>query len=164
MSSDSRVWVYQSSREFTNDEVVEIKEEAEGFIETWAAHGQSLKASAEIFHNRFIVIFVDEKQAMASGCSIDDSVDFIKEIETSFHTSLFDRMIIAYKQENIIFTCTLNEFEQFFAEGKINKNTIVFNNLVSTKSEFETNWKVPLKDSWHNQLVKRENADHHDKY
>jgi hypothetical protein len=31
--------------------------------------------------------------------------------------------------------------------GKINDDTIVFNNLVSTKAEFETNWETPLKDS-----------------
>ena len=31
--------------------------------------------------------------------------------------------------------------------GKINDETIVFNNLVTTKQELETNWAIPLKDS-----------------
>ena len=153
MSSDSRVWIYQSNRQFTIEETAEIKEKAEGFIETWTAHGQLLKAAVEIFYNLFIVIFVDEKQATASGCSIDDSVDFIKEIEKTFSTSLFDRMIVAYKKENKIFTCKRNEFEKLLAEEAINNKTIVFNNLVNTKSEFETNWEIPLAKSWHQQLL-----------
>lgn len=153
LPSDSQVWIYQSNREFTNEESTEIKELAEGFIETWSAHGQLLKAAIEIFYNRFIVIFVDEKQATASGCSIDDSVDFIKEIEKKISTSLFDRMTVAYKKENKIFTCRLNEFKKLLVEGTINENTIVFNNLVNTKSGFETNWEIPLKNSWYQQLL-----------
>jgi len=31
--------------------------------------------------------------------------------------------------------------------GKINEDTIVFNNLVETKIDFETKWEISLKDS-----------------
>jgi hypothetical protein len=30
----------------------------------------------------------------------------------------------------------------------ITPDTIYFNNLVATKQELETNWMVPVKDSW----------------
>ena len=34
----------------------------------------------------------------------------------------------------------------------VSAQTIVFNNLVNTKIEYEENWEVPLEDSWHNRF------------
>jgi hypothetical protein len=31
---------------------------------------------------------------------------------------------------------------------EVNDDTIVFNNLVQTKRDFEAKWQVPYKDSW----------------
>jgi hypothetical protein len=31
----------------------------------------------------------------------------------------------------------------------VSKNTIVFNNLVATKEEYENHWEVPAEESWH---------------
>ena len=40
-------------------------------------------------------------------------------------------------------------------KGKqINKETIVFNNLVKTVEEYKNIWEIELKNSWHNKFVK----------
>lgn len=153
MSPNSRVWIYQADKEFLPEQEKEILKEGEKFISSWAAHGQKLKASFNIFYHRFIVIVVDEAQAMASGCSIDKCVHFMQQLEKQFSLSLLDRMNIAYKADDKVRSCSLPEFNSKIAKGEISENTIVFNNLVTSKAEFDKGWETPLKNSWHKQLL-----------
>ena len=153
MPSNARVWVYQSVRMLTSAEVDAILIEGKKFVENWSAHGAVLNAGFEIMYDRFIVLCVDEEQAMASGCSIDKSVQFIKQLEQQFGLNLFDRMQVAYKQGEIIHACSLAEFEKMAAAYHVNENTIVFNNMITTKLGFETEWEVPLKKSWQNRVL-----------
>ena len=41
---------------------------------------------------------------------------------------------------------------QILSDKSVTGDTIVFNNLVNTKIEFETAWEVPAKDSWHKHM------------
>lgn len=150
---DTRAWIYQSSRELTEDEAAEIREKANAFADKWTAHGKAMRASIEIFYNRFIAVFADESQAMASGCSIDSSVRFIQQLEKEYSISLLERMNVAYKKGSEVHAVHLNRFRELLQQGEVNENTVVFNNLVNTKADFEKSWEVPLKDSWHKQLV-----------
>ena len=128
---------------------MEILKKAETFLEAWTAHGKALKACIGIFYARFVIIFVDEKQALASGCSIDKALHFIQSLEREFVIKLLDRMLVAYRNENEICSCTMPVFRNLIETNEVNENTIVFNNLVSTKADFESKWEAPLKDSWH---------------
>lgn len=153
LSGNSRVWVYQSSKTLSDQEVSEILSEGKKFINSWAAHGAELSASFAIFYNRFIVLFADETQVKASGCSIDASVHFIQRIQKAFDLDLFDRLTIAYKLNDEIETIHMSEFEEAIESGRLNEETTVFNNLVETKTEFENAWEIPLKESWHKKLM-----------
>lgn len=155
MPLHSRVWVYQSERELTSAETESIKRKAQEFVAQWTSHDQLMKACIEIFHNRFIVVCVDEKTAPSSGCGIDKSVKFIQELEKNFSVSLMDRMIVAYRKgltptlsegEGEVLTCHVSELKNL---GEV----FVFNNLVATKEELEKNWEVPIEKSWHKQFV-----------
>ena len=146
MPAHSRVWVYQSGREFTSSEVESIRKKAEEFISQWTSHDQLMKASIEIFHNLFVVVCVDEKTAPASGCGIDKSVKFIQELEKELSVSLMDRMQAACRSNGKIISCKLPEL-------KDHKGETVFNNLVHTKEELEKNWEVPIEKSWHKQFI-----------
>ena len=154
MPVHSRIWIYQANREFSAKELEEIKITSDLFIEQWTSHNNRMNACIEILYHRFIVIVADETTAPASGCGIDKSVHFIQQLEKEYSVSLFDRMQVAYKKENVIQSCSLQQFEQLIAEGNINENTIVFNNLITTKQEMETAWEVPLKNSWHAKLIR----------
>ncbi|OUW72803.1 MAG: ABC transporter ATPase, partial [Flavobacteriaceae bacterium TMED204] len=39
----ARVWIYPANRSFSEDEIAEIKEKAEVFLEQWTAHGAHLQ-------------------------------------------------------------------------------------------------------------------------
>jgi hypothetical protein len=149
----TRVWIYQANRELTDSEVIDIRNRSAIFVGQWAAHGSKLEAAIEVFYNRFLVIFVDEDQAAASGCSIDTSVQFVRDLEVGFNITLMDRMLLAYKQGTDIKVEKMADFEESMEVGTITEETIVFNNLVSTKADFESNWEVKLKDSWHSRML-----------
>ena len=153
MPLHSKVWIYQCNREFSENELREIKNKSGLFIEQWTSHSKQMNACIEIFYNRFIVIAADETTAPASGCGIDKSVHFIKQVEKDYSVNLFDRMLVAYKNGDAVESCDLRQFETLIANGKVSENTIVFNNLVTSRQEMETAWEVPLQNSWHAKLI-----------
>ncbi len=153
LPDNTRVWVYQCNRSLNKNEVDSIKEQGADFLKKWSAHGAKLDAAFEVLHNQFIALFVDEEQAKATGCSIDRSVRLIKSFEREFSVKLFDRDCVAYRSGKDISVLSSREFINKVRNGELNPDTIVFNNLVSTKKEFETKWEVPLKESWHSKLI-----------
>jgi hypothetical protein len=153
MPDNSRVWIYQSNRILSDLEVNEINKMAQHFVPSWDAHGALLAASVRVLNHLFIVILVDENVTQISGCAIDKSVAFIKRVEQQFNVNLFDRMNVAYQSDKIIEICTMQQFQELINAGKVNDQTIVFNNLVGSKKEFEINWQIPLYKSWHKRLL-----------
>jgi len=153
MPSDARVWVYQSNRQMADAEVDSIKKSGQLFLKDWAAHGANLKSSLDVLYNRFVVIAVDEQQALASGCSIDKSVRFIKDMEQQLNINFFDRMQVAYRDNNDIVACSISEFEKLASQKLVDGSTIVFNNMVTTKQEFDSQWEIPLKQSWQSRVL-----------
>lgn len=149
ISENSRVWIYQSDRPFTIEEEQAIQKILNDFTTEWQAHGHALAALAEIYHHQFIVLSVDEQIAGATGCSIDKSVHLMKELESRFNISLFDRFRMAYKSGDDIINCSREEFEERIKEGIVNAQTLVFNNMISTRRELESSWNIPLAESWH---------------
>ncbi|PHR74042.1 MAG: ABC transporter ATPase [Lutibacter sp.] len=149
LPQDTRVWIYQSNREFSDREVVQISEKIETFMATWKRHGDDLKTSYVIKYNQFIVFGVDENLNNVSGCSIDSSVHFIQEIEKEFGVDLMNKMNTAFRIGKNINIVSLADFQKFVKENKISEETIVFNNMVKSKIEFDTNWEVPANKSWH---------------
>jgi len=145
----SRIWIYQSSRKFNDDEVERLGARLEDFLTQWTAHGQSLEAGFEIKYSRFIVIGLNQENASASGCSIDASVHFIQELEKEFETDLLDKMNVTYYTGDYIAYKPLNEFKAMAKAKSVSKSTIVFNNLINIKSEYLENWEVPVEESWH---------------
>lgn len=149
LPEDSRVWIYQASRSFSKEEIVEIEKDLDNFVEEWTAHGQDLRAGYEIRYNRFIILGLDQGMNMASGCSIDASVHFIQSLEKRYQLELLDKMNVSYKQGEYIAYKPLLEFKKMAKEKAVSEKTIVFNNLVNNKAEYLEHWEVPASESWH---------------
>ena len=146
--SHARVWVYQSNHSFTEEQVKTIDNELQEFADQWSAHQVQLSAFGKIYHNLFVVVMVDEAIAAASGCSIDSSVHFVQSLEKRHNISLFDRLNIAYRSEEGIELADQTAFENKASNGEITADTIVFNNLVKDKSDFESSWELPASKTW----------------
>ncbi len=154
LPAHSRVWVYTSNREFTETEVKRIIELGVEFANSWKVHGEDLNAGFEVVYNRFLVFGVDEVVAGASGCSIDSSVRLMTTIEKEFNAVLLDKLNLAFHgSQNTIEVLPMFEFQKEMDNGGIHSETIVFNNLVETVGELNSSWEIPLKASWHKQLL-----------
>ena len=131
----------------------ELKAIVNRFAQNWVSHNNQLRAHGDVLHDRFILLAVDESQAGASGCSIDKSVHFLKQLENELGVDLFDRMTFAWKEGDKVKTANQTEFSNLFQNGEITSETLVFDNLVKTKGELEEKWLKPLNQSWHKRFV-----------
>ncbi|MFV0565393.1 MAG: ABC transporter ATPase [Flavobacteriaceae bacterium] len=153
LPEESRVWIYQANRSFTDVEIEEIQEKLNTFIDNWTAHGSDLQAGYQIKYKRFIVIALNQNLNKATGCSIDASVSFIQQLEKDYQVDLLDKMNVSYKQGEFIAYKSLTDFKTMAKQKAVSKNTIVFNNLVTNIAEFNENWEVPASESWHNRFL-----------
>ncbi|MGB5700590.1 ABC transporter ATPase [Muriicola sp.] len=153
LPDSARIWIYQSNRNFTEEELKEINDLLTQFLTEWTAHGAALEAAFEIRYNRFIVIGLDQSNAAASGCSIDTSVHFIQGLEKRYGVELMDRMNVSFKQGDYITYKSMSDFKKMAKSKAISKNTIVFNNLVANKQEYLEHWEVPASESWHGRFI-----------
>lgn len=149
---ESKIWIYQSNRKFSDDEISEITTDLESFLQNWAAHGTALECGYEIKYNRFIIIAVNEENQSATGCSIDKSVQFIQNLEQKYKVDLLDKMNVTYKIGDHIAHKSLLDFKKMAKDKAVTANTVVFNNLVNNLEEYHENWEVPAADSWHNRF------------
>lgn len=148
MPAHARAWVYKAARDLGQAEQKLIRERGAAFTAGWAAHGAPLDACVDVLHDRFVVVAVDEAQAEASGCSIDKSVGFIKQLEQDLNLMLTDRMVVVVEREGRVQGVRLQELPTLLAEGLIGLDTIVFDDLVATVGDLRERFRVRLADSW----------------
>ncbi len=136
----SRVWVYKSNRFFSQKEVKEIQEKLNSFTEKWHAHDRQLKAVAELIYHSVIVIMVDEEQVSASGCSIDKSVHFIKNLSSQYSFNVYDRSKILFIKNNTPYWLTFQKAIDIKPKQVVNEN-------ISSFKEFKTDFFIPFEES-----------------
>jgi hypothetical protein len=147
-SDESRVWIYQSGRRFTEQQQLEIDEQLHQFYSQWTTHGAPVKGWAKLVYGQFIVVLADETGSNVSGCSTDGMVRIIKSIERQYDTNLFDRLTLTFLVKGAPQMLPLGQVQYAIDKGYINGDTLLFNNTVATKGELFSNWLIPLKDSW----------------
>lgn len=136
----SRIWIYSSDREITGTERIYVKEKLQEFVKGWAAHGKGLLATADVLFDRFILLAVDEQKVRASGCSIDSSVRFIKELGGELNVDFFNRLkLYVVKDEEIK--------RIHIADLKLHENDLLFDPMIADLNDFRENWLIPVKES-----------------
>jgi hypothetical protein len=152
LPDDSRIWIYQADRKFSDEEFAAIDIAARAFVDGWMAHGKPLEASYELKYNRFIVLAVNLEVEPVSGCSVDESVHFIQDLEKQYGVQLLDKMNVTFRQSGHIAHKTLADFRKMAKDKSVSGDTIVFNNLVNTVGEYREFWEVPAAESWHSRF------------
>lgn len=145
MPGHSRIWIYQANRMLTAPEKEYLVEGLTNLCDQWAAHGVPLRTSFTLQFDRFVVLAVEEG---ASGCSIDTSIHHLQGLQEKLGIDLFDRTRVAFWQGEEIVMHPLKELKRLFQNQTLGGDTIAFNNLVSTKAEWEKQWQAPVKESW----------------
>lgn len=145
---ESRVWLYQSSRQFSLSEALEMEELIGEFCSNWQAHGAGVKSYGNLFFGRFLVLMADESHTTVSGCSTDSSVRFVKALGERYGVDFFNRQHLAFVVRDRIEVLPMNQATYAFNNGFLSGDTLYFNNLAATKQQLLENWLIPVKDSW----------------
>ena len=143
-----KIWVYQLNRALEQAEEQSLLQELHYFVASWDAHGQLLAARAEIRHHHFVILGVDVQKTPPSGCAVDKSVHVLKKLEERFDVRLFDRMTLACFMDEHVTLFTKSSLKEAFEQGLVNEDTPFFNNLIESYEQLETDWLIPLKNSW----------------
>ena len=150
---NAKVWIYQSDSNLSSKDVELIEKEVKLFLNNWSSHNKEIESSYEIRYNRFLIIGLNENINSASGCSIDKSVNFIKNLQSILKVNFLNRLDVAYKIENEINSISLLEFQNMIREKKLSKDSIVYNNMIDTKKLYLNNWETTIENSWHKKYL-----------
>ena len=145
---NSRVWIYQSDRIFFMQEALEMETILQQFVAEWKSHGTPVKGYANLFFGRFIILMADENATGVSGCSTDSSVRLIKEIETKYAVSLFDRQMLTFYIKDKVEILPLSQLNYALENKFITADTLYFDNTVLNKEALENRWITPASNSW----------------
>lgn len=148
LPSDARLWIYQANRTFNPVEKEQLFNGLKVLCEQWSAHGTPLRTSFTIQFDQFVIMAVDEKVNGASGCSIDGTVRYMKKFQDQLGIDFFDRTLVAFLKEGKIITHPITELRNLIESQVLSAETVTFNNTLTTKSEWEKHWRVPVKDFW----------------
>ena len=150
---NAKVWIYQSDRNLSNIDIELIEREVKLFLNNWSSHNKEIESSFEIRYNRFLIIGLNENINSASGCSIDKSVNFIKNLQSILKVNFLNRLDVACKIGNEINSISLLEFQNMIRENKLSKDSIVYNNMIDTKKLYLNSWETTIENSWHKKFL-----------
>ncbi|MGB0849678.1 MAG: ABC transporter ATPase [Bacteroidia bacterium] len=154
LSGDGRIWIYVAKRTLNDSEVSQIKSKLADFCSSWAAHGNQLSAGFEVYYNQILVLAVDENVAPATGCSIDSANATFQEIETEMGLDLFNRMNLAFVDDERVRLIKMNDLNQAYRSGLINEDSRFLDNTISTLADFRERWEVRFDTAWAYKRIK----------
>jgi len=137
LPNTSRVWIYQNQEPISKENQALIQQKLDEFVASWAAHEVPLLAKASILEDYFIVLVVNEEITVASGCSIDTSVHFIKELEKTFQLKLFDRLHVLIEDNNTKKIVPFSDIQHY-------KGSFLFDPTITHLGDFRERWKKQL--------------------
>ena len=143
----ARIWVYQANRAFSDIEKTSIESFLPKAIQEWNAHGAGLKGSFEIRYNQVVIIGLDESDNAASGCSIDSSTQWFKQLGIELGIDFFDRTL-AIANGDTADMYPLPAIKQAVKDGFITAESKVLSPLIPNLAYYQTNWPELASDSW----------------
>ncbi|KGL58749.1 hypothetical protein [Polaribacter sp. Hel1_85] len=150
---NAKVWIYPSSRKFYPNEIEGVESKVKAFLESWKSDNENFKTSYKILYNRFIVLFADDENSPLTNKDIDASVSFILALQQEYEVELLDKMNACFKQGEYVQYKDLKDFKKLLKNKAVTAKSIIFDNLITTKVDFDNNWEIPIEDSWYNRYL-----------
>lgn len=148
MPPNAKVWIYASDKIINASQLETIHQMAVPFIQNWTAHQNQLKAEFAVLYNCFLVFMVDEGFNEISGCGIDKSVKLVKEIEQATSLNFFNRLKIQTIENQSINIYSKIEIVEKIENNTLTSNVKTFNNQVTNKLQFDSEWIIDLENAW----------------
>jgi hypothetical protein len=149
----SRVWVFGSNRRLQKQEVETLLATVDDFLDSWTAHGLPLTCARDWRHDRFLTIGVDQREAHASGCSIDGLYRSLRGLEQSLGFSLLAGGRVFYSDRGAIVCIDQEAFSTLAARGRVGADTVVFDTTCTTLGEWYDRFESSAGRTWHRELI-----------
>src|SRR3981081_1894283 len=143
LPDSARTWVFGANETLEGPASATLLAEVYRFLSQWKAHGSPLTVGRDWKYGRFLTVAVDQSTAGASGCSIDGLFRSLKALEPTLGASLVTSGLIFYRDpKGNIQAVDREEFADLGAEGKITRDTRVFDPTVTTLGEWRTRFEL----------------------
>jgi hypothetical protein len=143
----SKIWIYQFKKELVIQDLQNIDTKLALFANTWESHGTKLDAKAFILENHFVIIAANEAHFEASGCSIDKSVQVLRNVNEEYKLDLFNRLNIAVVKNERIQFYSKAELQEELLKGNFSFEDFYLDVSVVSGNDI-SNLLKPLHQSW----------------
>jgi hypothetical protein len=153
ISPNARLWFYNIPRVLTEQEIQCFERLRADFLPSWNTHGKSNQGDVWLIEDRMIVVLGWNDFEPISGCSIDKSVGFIRQLMQDFQLDLMDRMWVYYQKDGQWQQAKIHQFWAMRKANEINDDTLILDTTIADYNHFNQLIKK-LGDSWHAQMWK----------
>ncbi|MEN8187904.1 MAG: ABC transporter ATPase [Bacteroidota bacterium] len=143
LEDNSKVYIFPSDRKLYPDEIPVLSEKITDFLEDLS----EVDSFFEIKYQRFIIILVSGKTPLSVSQN-EALVLLMFSFEKELNLSLIDKVKVFFKQGKYVQCKEVPDFKKLIKNRGVSKNTIVFNNFIHSKSEYDCCWEVPASESW----------------
>jgi hypothetical protein len=152
-----RLWVFPASRRLDPNEVSTLLDEADAFLDSWAAHGVPLRSGRELRHDQFLLVGVDEDAEAPSGCSIDALVGRLRDLGRGFGVTLVEHAPVWYREAGDVCVVPRAVFRDLASAGTVGPDTAVFDTTLTRLGELRTEGlERPARGAWHGAVFFRD--------
>lgn len=150
LPADARVWIFAASEPLHGEKADTLLGAVDQHLDEWKAHGLPLTCARDWRDDRFLAIGVDQRDAHASGCSLDGLFRVLQRLESSLGTSLVGGGRVFYRDGDIGIACVPRaEFCVRAAAGRITDDTPVFDTSITSAGAYRERFEQRAAASWH---------------
>ena len=153
LPDSARVWIFAASDPLVGEPAKVLLAEVDAYLAEWKAHGLPLTTAREWRDDRFLAIGVDQRDAHASGCSIDGLFRVLQRLQQSLGTSLVGGGRIFYRSNGSIVCVSRADFASYGASGRVAGDTPVFDTTVTSAGAYRSQFERPASAGWHGALL-----------
>jgi len=143
LTAEAKVIIYPGGRKFFPKEMPVIREKLDSFC----SNLNGIEIGYEIKYDRFLIFMISETTPL----DLDNQnllVEFVMSLEKTFDISLLDKVNVCFKQGQYVQLKEIPAFKSLIKNKGVSKKTIVFDNMLNTKFEYDSSWEVPAGESW----------------
>ena len=154
LPDEARVWVFAADQPVQGQQAARLLAGVDEFLDHWAAHGQPLTCARDWREDRFLAVAVDQRDAHASGCSIDGLFRVLRALEPQLGATLLTGGRVLYRDRHgHIRSATRDDFGLMSTRGEVSATTPVFDTTVATAGGWRARFEQPAAESWHAALL-----------
>ena len=150
LDDDSRTWIFAAAQPLDARQTELVTATVRRFLEEWTSHGEDVPSSAELLHDRFLVIAADES-AVSGGCAVDRLFRTVRQLREA-GADFLQTTLVFWRDGELVRSATREEFRCLAESGVVGADTIVFDTTVERLGDVrDGSWARTAAESWHAQ-------------